>query len=381
MGENPCTLKNGDPKAPLPPKPTPTIPSSETMSLLSLFSEERCIASREIEYVVNANRALIVGVVSVSNVNVIIAIIARANHRRRSHHGSAARHRTHIHHHVGVGHGHMIHQEGLRHWIDQICGDDVIDVVVLKPITNELRITRTYRLGWIERRIRIRAKGIVDIDSTLREVSVDFRQRRYGVDHGVSHGMAEAFIVHKEESLVVRYWSPEGCAEIILYQMVVAHGIERCGIKRPIDQTLLCRAVALVGAGASHDIDLPSTRPAHFRGIASGLYFEFLYRIWGWAQIECIERRIRVRGAIEEIIVCVWAVAADTYRRALPRPPIQRIHVARLRTMRLMRARNSKYQVDQHAPVERQFLNRNWFHHLTHRSIVGVQHWSLVSHL
>src|SRR6266849_5394833 len=48
MGENPCTLKNGDPKAPLPPKPTPTIPSSETMSLLSLFSEERCIASREI---------------------------------------------------------------------------------------------------------------------------------------------------------------------------------------------------------------------------------------------------------------------------------------------------------------------------------------------
>ena len=46
-----------------------------------------------------------------------------------------------------------------------------------------------------------------------------------------------------------------------------------------------------------------------------------------------------------------------------------------------MRARNSKYQVDQHAPVERQFLNRNWFHHLTHRSIGGVQHWSLVSHL
>ena len=71
-----------------------------------------------LEHVVNANRALIVGVVSVSHVNVIIAIIARANDRRRSHHGAAARHRTHIHHHVRVGHGHVIHQEGLGHWVN-----------------------------------------------------------------------------------------------------------------------------------------------------------------------------------------------------------------------------------------------------------------------
>jgi len=32
----------------LPPKPTPSIPSSLTMSLFSLFSDERCIARREI---------------------------------------------------------------------------------------------------------------------------------------------------------------------------------------------------------------------------------------------------------------------------------------------------------------------------------------------
>src|SRR6185369_1751130 len=45
--EYPCTLNQGAPNAPLPPKPTPWMPSCDTMSLLSLFSDERCIDSRE----------------------------------------------------------------------------------------------------------------------------------------------------------------------------------------------------------------------------------------------------------------------------------------------------------------------------------------------
>src|SRR5204863_8048031 len=102
----------------------------------------------------------------------------------------------------------------------------------------------------------------------------------------------------------------------------------------------------LVGARAGHDIDLPAARPAHFRRIASGLYFEFLHRIWGGTKVERIECRVRIGGAIEQIIVCVWTVAANAYRRALPRPPIQRIHVASLRTMRLVRSGNSEHQVN-----------------------------------
>src|SRR5213078_4515446 len=114
---------------------------------------------------------------------------------------------------------------------------------------------------------RIRAKGIVDIDSALREVAIDFRQRRYGINHGVRHGMAIAFIVQKEKSPVMRYWSAEGRAKIVLHQMIVAHGTERSGIERAIAQKLVRSAVKLVRAGASHDIDLPATRSAHFGGI------------------------------------------------------------------------------------------------------------------
>src|SRR5882724_8887332 len=158
--------------------------------------------------------------------------------------------------------------------------------------------------------------------------------------------MAVAFVVHKEESPLMRYWSAEGCAKIILYQMIVAHGIERSGIKRPIAQKFVGGAVKLVGAGAGHDVDLPAARPAHFRRIASRLYFEFLHRIWGGTKVERIECRVRIGGAIEQIIVCIGTVAANAYRRALPRPPIQRIHVASLRTMRLMRSGNGKHQVD-----------------------------------
>src|SRR6266568_173002 len=99
MGENPCTLKNGDRKAPLPPKPTPTIPSSETMCLLSRVSEVRCVASREV--VVDVNRAVTVGVVIASIVNLRIALVSRATHCRRDRRGALLPHGANNHAQVG----------------------------------------------------------------------------------------------------------------------------------------------------------------------------------------------------------------------------------------------------------------------------------------
>ena len=223
----------------------------------------------------------------------------------------------------------------------------------------------------------MRAEWIVDVDSALGEVPVDFSQRGHGVNHGVRHGMAKALIVHEEEGLGVRDGPAERSTKVVLHQVVVAHGIEGGGVERAIAQELVGGAVELVGAGTSHDVDLSAARSAHLGGIASGLYLELLHCIRGRTKVEGVERRVCIGGAVEQKIVRIRPVAADTYRGALSRPPIQRVHVAGLGAVTFVCARNREHQVDQHSAVERKFLDGNWFDHFAYGSVSGVQHRDL----
>ena len=129
----------------------------------------------------------------------------------------------------------------------------------------------------------------------------------------------------------------------------------------------------LVGAGAGHDVDLSAAGTAHLGGITSGLYFEFLHRIGGRAQVEGVECRVGIGGAVEQKIVRIGPVAADAYRGTLPGPPVQGVHVAGLGAMTFVRAGNREHQVDQHSAVERKLLDGNRLDHLAHGGVSGMQ--------
>ena len=191
------------------------------------------------------------------------------------------------------------------------------------------------------------------------------------------HGMAKALVVHKEKSLGVRDRPTKRGAEIVLHQVIVAHGIERTGIERAIAQELVGGAMEFAGARAGHNVDLSAARATHLCGVASRLYFEFLHRIGRRAKVQGVERRVCIGGAIEQIVVRVGSVAANANRGALSGPPIQGVHVAGLGAVTLMRAGNSEHQVNQHSAVERKFLDGYRFDHLTQGGVRGMERWGL----
>src|SRR5205823_12092038 len=130
---------------------------------------------------------------------------------------------------------------------------------------------------------------IVDIDAALTEVSADLLSGRHGVNHGVGHCMAEAFIVQEEESSFVSKWAPQRCAKIVLHHVIVSHGFERCSIHSSVAQELVNRAVKFITSASGDDIDLPTASAAQLCRIAAGLDFELLHRIGRWAEILGIE--------------------------------------------------------------------------------------------
>src|SRR5260370_34234561 len=89
----------------------------------------------------------------------------------------------------------------------------------------------------------------------------------------------------------------------------------------------------MVRTGTGHDVHLPAAGPSHFSGVASRLYLEFLYGMGGRTQVQRVVRGIGVGDSIQQKVICVWPVATNPNRRALSRRPIQRIHIAGLRTM------------------------------------------------
>src|SRR6185503_8894855 len=139
----------------------------------------------------------------------------------------------------------------------------------------------------------------------------------------VRHGMAKAFIVHEEESLVPYDRSAERRTKVILHQVIVPHGVERSGIHESIAQELVHGSVISVAAATSDDVDLAASGAAHLRRIATGLDFELLNRIRRRAQVLGIEGGVGIGRAIQEEVVAIGATSADADRRPLSRTPIK----------------------------------------------------------
>src|SRR5262245_34723760 len=98
-------------------------------------------------------------------------------------------------------------------------------------------------------------------------------------------------------------------------------------VEGTVPQELVSRTVKLVGSGTGDNVDLAPTRPAHLCRVTAGLNFEFLHRVRRWAQVQSVERRIRIRRAIQEKIVRIGAVPSDADGRALAGAPIQGVHI------------------------------------------------------
>ena len=120
-------------------------------------------------------------------------------------------------------------------------------------------------------------------------------------------------------------------------------------------------------------LTLAAASAAHLRGVAAGLYLEFLHRVGRGAQVQRVESGVGIGGAIEQKIVRVGPVAADAHRGTLSRPPVERIHVAGLRAVAHVRAGNGQHQVDQHAAVERKVADGDRLNDFAHRRVGRMQ--------
>ena len=135
---------------------------------------------------INANSSLIADLELIANIHVVVAVGAGADDTRNTHVSGAARHR-HAGYHVGLRN--ILLQESLDRWVNAGGIDDVRISVV-----GELRPT---------------VRRIVNIHATLAEVTADFLRRRNCVDHGVRHGVTEAFVINEEEGAIAN----DGAAE------------------------------------------------------------------------------------------------------------------------------------------------------------------------
>ena len=116
------------------------------------------------------------------------------------------------------------------------------------------------------------------------------------------------------------------------------------------------------GALAGDDVDLTAPGAAQFGQVTAGLDLKLLHGIQRQTQVHRIEGRIRVGYAVQQEIVRVGTVAADGDGGGLAGPPVERAHVAGLRAMADVRVRNGQCQVEQHAAVQRQILDRLGLH-------------------
>src|SRR5579862_7213199 len=139
--------------------------------------------------------------------------------------------------------------------------------------------------------------------------------------------------------------------------MVVPHGGERTGVYGAIAQEFVNRAVVLIGPRAGDDVDLATAGTSHVGCIAAGLYLELHYGVGRGAEILRVEGRVGVGRAVKQEEVGVGASAADHDGRALAGAPIKRIRFSGLRTKANVSAGHGEDEVDEHAPVDREFLN------------------------
>ena len=134
--------------------------------------------------------------VLVTHVEIVVAVCAAADYLRHSHHRHAAAARAH----VQVGTRDVLTQELLSFRIDKVLRNDV----PRKRIANDLRIAGADGLRWIKRRVRMRAKRVIDCDAGHTEVTFDFVRRGHCVNHRHGLCMPQPFVVEKEKALVPR---------------------------------------------------------------------------------------------------------------------------------------------------------------------------------
>ena len=78
-------------------------------------------------------------------------------------------------------------------------------------------------------------------------------------------------------------------------------------------------------------VDLPRAGAAELRGVRAGLDLKFTDCIRRRADDECVERRVGIDRAVEQIAVRVGASTADRNRGHLTWPPVEGAHIAHLR--------------------------------------------------
>ena len=145
---------------------------------------------------------------------------------------------------------HAHHQVRLRHILRQHRHRDRIhavggNLVVRKWLPGELRIRRADRKTRVVVGIRHRRVRVVDRHAAHAEVAFNLVRRRHCLRHAVRLHMAQAFIVHEEERVLLRAdGSAERAAKVVLHQVVrSAHIVERVRIHRAIAQKLVGGAV------------------------------------------------------------------------------------------------------------------------------------------
>ena len=99
------------------------------------------------------------------------------------------------------------------------------------------------------------------------------------VNLSIRSGQPQAFGVDEKESIFLDERAAERGAEIVLYQVIVAHGLKCAGVHGPAAQKFIRSSVKLAGAGMGDDIDLSAARAAHIRGIAACFHLEFFHRV------------------------------------------------------------------------------------------------------
>ena len=126
--------------------------------------------------------------------------------------------------------------------------------------------------------------------------------------------MPQPFVVEKEKALIPRDRTAERRPEIISHQMIRrVHIIKGAGVEHVVAQELVGRAVKFVRAGSGCDIDLPAAGATHLGGVTSAHHLKFPYAVRRRAQVQSIECGIGISCAIQQKIICIWAIAADAH--------------------------------------------------------------------
>ncbi len=126
---------------------------------------------------------------------------------------------------------------------------------------NNVKVAVVLKFRPTIRGIKYVDRGIVD--AGLTEVARNLLRRGHRVNHGIGHGMPEAFVVHEEERPVVHNRTAQGGAEIVLHHVIVSHVIERRSVHESVSQEFVNRSVILIAAAASHNVDLAAACAAH----------------------------------------------------------------------------------------------------------------------